>query len=132
MTRGPSEARTPAGLVVPSGLERTLAELNSDNKEFLKVKDTLHLESLTGAVTEKYLGSIRVVRDGVTYYEPKGKETHQSLADRLMSDLDFHLHRRVYQNMTAELYEQLKAVKDPTTGESYTHTVNKAKFGVDA
>ncbi|MBS3169665.1 hypothetical protein J4210_04210 [Candidatus Woesearchaeota archaeon] len=131
MVRTATEGRTPEGLVVPAGLERTLRELNRDNQEFLQVKDTLHLESLTGAVTEKYLASVRVERDGVAYYEPKGKETYQDLADLLMSELDYHLHRRVYQNMTAELYEQLKTVKDPATGESYTHTVTKTQFGVD-
>lgn len=127
-----AEGRTDAGLIVPSGLEKTLRELNGDNKEFLKVKDQLKLESLTGAVDEKYLASIKVVRDGVAYWEPKGKETHQDLSAMIMEELNYHLHRRVYQNMTAELYEQLKAVKDPTTGESYTSTITKIKFRVDA
>ncbi|MBI4152489.1 hypothetical protein HY495_02155 [Candidatus Woesearchaeota archaeon] len=132
MVRTATEGRTPEGLIVPPGLERTLTELNSDNQKFLKFRDTLHLKSLTGAVTERYLASVRVERDGVAYYEPKGKETHPDLAAMIMNELDFHLHRRVYQDMTAELYEQLRAVKDPTTGESYTHTVTKTKFGVDA
>lgn len=127
-----AEGRTDAGLIVRSGLEKTLKELNSDNQEFLKVKDQLELESLTGAVTERYMASIKVVRDGVAYWVLKGKETHQDLAAIIVEELDYHLHRRVYQNIAPELYERLKNITDPTTGESYTSAITKIKFNVDA
>lgn len=125
----PGMIRTADGLLVPAGsLEATL---NKENRDFLKVKDTLHLESLTGAVTEKYLASVKVIRDGVAYYDPKGKETHQALSELVMDELDYHLHQRVYKDISPELYERMKAIKDPTSGESYTTTITKVKYEAD-
>ncbi len=126
-------ARTPAGLIVPAGMENLVAQLSEDNQRFLKVKEDLHLESLTAAVAARYLKSTEVVRDGVTYYEPKGKESHKDLADMVMDELTIQLHRRIgYAGMTPELFEQLKALKDPTSGVSYATQMTQYKFGVEA
>lgn len=133
LTALPGTARTPAGLIVPAGMETLVAQLSEDNQKFLKLKEDIHVESLAPAVLARYLKSTEVVRDGVIYYEPKGKDSHKELADLIMDELTIQCHRRVpYNGMTAELFEQLKALKDPTSGESYAAQMTKFKFGVDA
>src|SRR3989338_21372 len=126
---------TSSGLLVPAGYGDAADKLSADNQKFFKLKRDLNLGSLTGAITARYLKSIETTRDGVVYYEDPEASPEQikRVSGEMMEEFALHFHRRMpLEGMTADLYEQLKRVRDPASGESYVQTVTKSKFGVDA